>query len=81
MKRRSYSSRQYRLAKKRIYGQPCELCGVPADTIDHIVPIALGGTDDSDNLRPLCRRCNSTLGGRVGQARSKARRRRVGRRW
>lgn len=28
-------------------------------TIDHVVPIALGGTDESDNLVAACRDCNS----------------------
>lgn len=37
----------------------CTYCGKPADTIDHIVPIAKGGTGDIDNLTPACRSCNS----------------------
>ena len=28
-------------------------------TIDHIMPITKGGTDELDNLRILCRPCNS----------------------
>ena len=39
----------------------CQECGIrdPDDfTIDHIRPIAFGGTDEPDNLRVLCRRCN-----------------------
>lgn len=27
--------------------------------VDHILPIAQGGTNDVDNLRPLCDRCNT----------------------
>lgn len=27
-------------------------------TIDHIVPVDLGGTDDDDNLQTLCKGCN-----------------------
>ncbi|MER8689689.1 HNH endonuclease signature motif containing protein [Mesorhizobium sp. M0220] len=35
--------------------------------IDHIKAVALGGTDDLDNLRPLHFRTNATLGGLLGQ--------------
>ena len=31
-------------------------------TVDHIVPKSLGGTDNIDNLRPLCRDCNNKRG-------------------
>ena len=35
------------------YGTACWLCGHDgADTIDHVIPTALGGSDDLDNLRP-----------------------------
>lgn len=33
-------------------------------TVDHHVPIALGGGNDRDNLRVLCRSCNSRKGAR-----------------
>lgn len=43
-----------------------EGCIETADlTIDHIVPLSRGGTDDLDNLRLLCRGCNSRKGNRV----------------
>ena len=44
--------------KKDFYGKPCVKCGKPADTIDHIVPVSRGGTNDTSNLQPLCRSCN-----------------------
>lgn len=44
-------------------GRVCHLCGKPgANTIDHIIPRALGGTDELDNLRPAHKRCNSSRG-------------------
>lgn len=44
-------------------GTICHLCGMPgADTADHILPRALGGPDDLDNLVPAHKRCNSSRG-------------------
>lgn len=51
----------------------CYLCAEPisgrlhylhpdALTIDHIVPVALGGSDELDNLQPAHRRCNVAKG-------------------
>ncbi|AXH46940.1 HNH endonuclease [Mycobacterium phage Aminay] len=48
---------------------PCHICGCEIDyraghldprsfTIDHIVPLALGGEDTLDNLAAACRKCN-----------------------
>lgn len=49
---------------------PCHLCGgeirydiqdhlhPQSFTIDHIVPISLGGSDTLDNVAAACRRCN-----------------------
>jgi len=44
-------------------GQPiCQICGYPVDyqdlEIDHIVPIADGGTDTKDNVRIAHKTCN-----------------------
>jgi 5-methylcytosine-specific restriction endonuclease McrA len=41
---------------------PCAYCGAPSDTIDHIVPVANGGTGDKANLAPACVSCNSAKG-------------------
>lgn len=43
----------------------CHLCEEPyADTIDHVVPVARGGSDHPDNLRPAHTSCNSSKGSR-----------------
>jgi 5-methylcytosine-specific restriction endonuclease McrA len=34
-------------------------------TVDHIVPKSWGGSFTSDNLRPMCRKCNSKRGNKV----------------
>jgi hypothetical protein len=55
--------------RARVYardGHRCLLCGAGYDlTLDHIVPWSWGGTDTEDNLRTLCRPCNSSKGDRL----------------
>lgn len=53
---------------KVLAGNPvCDICGrVPATTVDHILPLALGGALlDPANLRPACGRCNYRAGQRM----------------
>jgi 5-methylcytosine-specific restriction endonuclease McrA len=40
-------------------GNRCLKCGAEDITMDHIVPLALGGQNHVANLQPLCHRCNS----------------------
>ena len=46
-------------------GFRCRYCGAPAPetgeglTVDHVVPVVLGGTNDPSNLVAACRDCNS----------------------
>ena len=49
----------------------CQLCGGPeADTVDHVVPVSQGGTDDLSNLRAVHDRnwphCHRQLTSRQG---------------
>lgn len=42
-------------------GGHCLHCASAEDlSIDHIVPVSKGGSDDDDNLQTLCGRCNSS---------------------
>ena len=43
----------------------CYLCGMEATTVDHIHPLAKGGTDDEWNLAAACKRCNYSKQDRV----------------
>jgi len=67
-------------AQSRLWhdGVKCYHCAVPlrlrayardlgSDTpeVDHLVPLALGGTDDDANLVLSCLRCNRSKGGRA----------------
>ena len=45
-----------------MWGNLCYLCGQPATTTDHVVPLAKGGTNWPANLRPCCGSCNSKKG-------------------
>ena len=41
----------------------CTRCGGTKDlTLDHIIPLAKGGTNDQSNAMVLCRKCNSSKG-------------------
>lgn len=57
-----------REVRKRIFekhGDVCAICGSKINiTIDHIIPVIKGGNNGDDNLRPLCKKCNSSKGGR-----------------
>lgn len=43
------------------YNYRCLRCGEEKPlTVDHVLPISLGGTNDISNLQPLCKSCNSS---------------------
>ncbi len=45
------------------YEGHCLKCGKQKKlTVDHIVPLALGGSNDIDNIQPLCKSCNTSKG-------------------
>ena len=45
-----------------MYGWRCYICGVPAEATDHVIPLAVGGSNWPANLRPICKSCNSRKG-------------------
>lgn len=48
------------LPRWKAQGRMCAYCGAsPVETVDHVMPLALGGTNYEGNLTPACRRCNS----------------------
>lgn len=70
------------LKRKQVFeksNKKCEICGCKLHTntskyndneyvqIDHIFPRSLGGSDDLDNLRALCKSCNSKRNNRSGE--------------
>lgn len=40
----------------------CYVCSAPAEHLDHVVPLALGGEHVYENLRPACADCNLSKG-------------------
>lgn len=57
------------------FGNKCAICGAEGKlTIDHIVPLSVGGSNTIDNIQPLCRSCNSRKGnGGQGKKRGRPR--------
>jgi hypothetical protein len=54
---------------KSQYNWACLMCKTQEPKIklteDHIVPICKGGTDNIENIQPLCAKCNSTKGRKI----------------
>jgi hypothetical protein len=48
------------------FGNKCLCCGERRTlTIDHVIPVTLGGRNDIGNLQPLCRICNTKKGQKI----------------
>ena len=52
---------------------PCVYCGRRADTVDHVIALASGGTNELSNLVAACGECNASRGAKLGNARRAAR--------
>jgi 5-methylcytosine-specific restriction protein A len=58
---RNGSTRAWRSLRDQILARDrhtCQRCGAPAEHVDHIMPVAAGGTDHPSNLQALCQSCN-----------------------
>jgi 5-methylcytosine-specific restriction endonuclease McrA len=62
----SYTSAEWQALVSH-FGGKCLCCGRTDVnlTVDHVIPVAKGGTSNIDNLQPLCFSCNSRKGDRV----------------
>lgn len=60
-KRKSYSQEERKIIYDKANGC-CELCGKKLKfenmTIDHVMPLSMGGVDELDNLQASCLACN-----------------------
>lgn len=48
------------LARAAFYGNCCAYCRGPYEVMDHVVPLARGGSNWPANLRPACKICNDS---------------------
>lgn len=51
---------------KELMGESCAYCGSCKNIeVDHVIPVARGGTHTPDNLVAACRRCNRSKGAKM----------------
>ena len=73
--KKCFSKQERECIAKKSKGR-CACCGKvinpisPKFSIDHVIPITDGGTDDYDNLVPLCKSCNKAKGDKLVEPRS-----------
>jgi 5-methylcytosine-specific restriction endonuclease McrA len=61
VQRESYS----RKAIFAAYGNTCAYCDAPAEHLDHVIALSLGGADAAHNLLPACAPCNLGKGAKT----------------
>ena len=60
------------LALVEFYGGRCLRCGSREQiTVDHVVPLSLGGSNAISNIQPLCEACNGLKGATVADYRGR----------
>jgi len=68
---RDFYYKNFRIWRKRrniilkMHDYCCVYCGDDANTVDHIIPVDLGGLDALENLVAACNSCNASFGTKV----------------
>jgi 5-methylcytosine-specific restriction endonuclease McrA len=78
---RKSNSTQWKKLRLRILqrdGYQCFWCGEEANTCDHVIPVARGGSDDPDNLVAACKRCNFSRQDRLPEEMNVVRQKKAG---
>ena len=57
-----YTTAEHIQGRWELWGGRCYVCGAEAEAIDHVIPLARGGSHWPANLRPICGSCNSRKG-------------------
>jgi 5-methylcytosine-specific restriction protein A len=58
--KRGYGANWRKIRAAHLKKHPlCVVCGEPATNVDHIIPLAKGGTNASSNLQSMCHSCHS----------------------
>lgn len=58
------NARRHRKMRESVKMKRCKYCRTEDNlTIDHKIPVILGGTNDASNLQCLCFRCNGIKSG------------------
>lgn len=67
----AYADPAYKAARRALRGARCWICGqLGSDSVDHRVPLALGGTNAASNLEPAHLDCNIGRGIREAPGRT-----------
>jgi len=59
-----YFSHYEVLARLEYWSFRCWMCQGPFEAVDHVKPLCAGGLNVPANMRPACRSCNSSKGGK-----------------
>lgn len=69
MPHKRYNTAYYQRVRSEVLQRDyftCHYCGQEANTVDHLIPISKGGTDEATNMVAACNPCNSGKRDRVG---------------